>query len=101
MKLDSSVCVCVFVCARVCVCCVLCVVCVCVWCVCVCGVWCVVCVCVCVKAGEGKWGEESIGVIIYWLVMWEIDRTKLPEKAQTEGTKEVGSKAQSAIKRKM
>jgi len=54
-----------------------------------------------VKDREGKWGEESIGVIIYWLVMWEIDRTKLPKNALIQGTKEVESKAKSAIKGKM
>jgi hypothetical protein len=50
-----------------------------------------------VKAREGKREEKNIGVIIYWLVMWEIDRTKLPEDALIEGTKEVESKEKSAI----
>jgi hypothetical protein len=54
-----------------------------------------------VKAREGKWGEESIEVIIYWLVMWEIDRTKLPEIALIERTKEVDSKEKRAINGKM
>jgi hypothetical protein len=54
-----------------------------------------------VKAREGKWGEESIGVIIYRLAMWEIDRTKLPESALIEGTKEVESEEKSAINGKM
>jgi hypothetical protein len=56
---------------------------------------------VCQKAREGKWGEKNIGVIIYWLVMWEIDRTKLPENTPIEGTKEVERKAKSAIEGKM
>jgi hypothetical protein len=54
-----------------------------------------------VKDREGKWGEESTGVIIYWLVMWEIDRTKLPEKGLIERTEEVESKEKSSINRKM
>ena len=77
-------------------------VCVCVCVVCVCGVCvCVVCVCVCLKAREGKWGEESTGVIIYWLVMWEIDRTKLPENGLIERTKQAESKEKSAVSGKM
>ena len=54
-----------------------------------------------VKAREGKWGEKNIGVIIYWLVMWVIDWTKLPENALIEGTKEVESKEKSAMNGKM
>jgi hypothetical protein len=56
---------------------------------------------VCVKDREGKWAEESTGVIIYRLVMWEIDRTKLPENGLLERTKEVESKEKSTINGKM
>jgi len=56
---------------------------------------------VCLKAREGKWGEESTGVIIYWLVMWEIDRTKLPENGLIERTKQAESKEKSAVSGKM
>jgi hypothetical protein len=81
MKLDGCVCVCVYICVCVGVCVCMCVfVCVCV-CACVCVCVCVfVCVCVGVCESQGRqMGEESIGVIIYWLVVWEIDLTKLPE----------------------